>query len=162
MDEKVLAVAAGHPITEKELNELIANYPPEQQIYLSDPNAKAEVLEQLIGFHLFSKMAEEENIRESKEFKETLAKMENELASHMAATSVVGKATVEEAEARAYYDANPYQFLIQEKEGGKEGDAVPYEEVKEQLLAVLLQQKKQEAYMRKIKELEETYGVERR
>ena len=57
MNEKILAVSAGHEITEQELNDLIANYPPEQQIYLSDPNAKKEILEQLIGFHLFTKMA---------------------------------------------------------------------------------------------------------
>ncbi len=110
MNEKILAVSAGHEITEQELNDLIANYPPEQQIYLSDPNAKKEILEQLIGFHLFTKMAEEEKIKESKEYKETLAKMENELASHMAATSVIEKVTVEEDEARAYFDQNSAQF----------------------------------------------------
>lgn len=110
MSEKILAVSAGHEITERELNELIANYPPEQQIYLSSPNAKEELLEQLIGFHLFSKMAEEEKIKESKEYKDTLAKMENELASHMAATSVIDKVTLDEAEVKAYYDENPKQF----------------------------------------------------
>ena len=84
MSDKILAVCAGHEITEKEVKDLIANYPPEQQIYLSSPQAKDELVEQLIGFHLFSKMAEENKIKESKEYKETLAKMENELASHMA------------------------------------------------------------------------------
>lgn len=111
MSEKVLAVSAGHKITEQELNELIANYPPEQQVYFSSPQAKDELLEQLIGFHLFSKMAEEEKIKESKEYKETLAKMENELASHMAATSVIEKVALEEGEAKAYYEAHPDQFV---------------------------------------------------
>lgn len=111
MSEKILAVSAGHEITEKELNDLIANYPPEQQIYLSSPQAKNEVLEQLIGFHLFSKMAEVEHIKESEEYKETLAKMENELASHMAATSVIDKVTLEDGEVKEYYDANPSQFV---------------------------------------------------
>jgi len=37
MSEKILAVAAGHEITEQELNNLISNYPPEQQIYMSAP-----------------------------------------------------------------------------------------------------------------------------
>ena len=69
MSEKILAVSAGHEITEQELKDLIANYPPEQQIYLSSPQAKDEVLEQLIGFYLFAKMAEEEKIKESKEYK---------------------------------------------------------------------------------------------
>ena len=91
MSEKILAVCAGHEITEKEVKDLIANYPPEQQIYLSSPKAQDELVEQLIGFHLFSKMAEENKIKESREYKETFAKMENELASHMAATSVIDK-----------------------------------------------------------------------
>lgn len=111
MNEKILAVSAGHKITEQELNDLIANYPPEQQVYFSNPQAKDELLEQLIGFHLFSKMAEEEKIKESKEYKETLAKMENELASHMAATSVIEKVTLEEGEAKEYYEAHPDQFV---------------------------------------------------
>lgn len=111
MSEKILAVAAGHEITEKELNDLIANYPPEQQIYLSNPQAKDELVEQLIGFHLFAAMAREEKIKESKEFKETLAKMENELASHMAATSVIDKVTVDEKEVKAYYEGHKGQFV---------------------------------------------------
>lgn len=115
MSEKVLAVSAGHEITEKEVNELIANYPPEQQIYLSSPQAKDELLEQLIGFHLFSKLAEEEKIKESKEYIETLEKMKNELASHMAATSVIEKVTLDDAEVKAYYDANPAQFTTGEQ-----------------------------------------------
>ena len=65
MSEKILAVCAGHEITEKEVKDLIANYPPEQQIYLSSPKAQDELVEQLIGFHLFSKMAEENKIKES-------------------------------------------------------------------------------------------------
>lgn len=115
MEEKILAVSAGHKITEQELNSLIANYPPEQQIYLSSPQAKADVLEQLIGFHLFSKLAEEKEIKKSREYQETLAKMENELASHMAATSVIEQVTLGEGEARAYYDANPSEFTSQEQ-----------------------------------------------
>lgn len=111
MSEKILAVSAGHEITERELNELIANYPPEQQVYLSNPQARDEVLEQLIGFHLFAKMAEDEKIKESREYKETLEKMKNELASHMAATSVIDKVTVDEAEIKKYYDENPKDFI---------------------------------------------------
>ena len=115
MSEKILAVAAGHEITEKELNELIANYPPEQQVYLSNPKARDEVLEQLVGFHLFLKLAEEQKIKESEEYRKTLAKMENELASHMAATGIIEKVTADEAEAKAYYDKNPAQFKSKEQ-----------------------------------------------
>lgn len=247
MSEKILAVSAGHEITEQEVKDLIANYPPEQQIYLSSPQAKDELLEQLIGFHLFSKMAEENKIKESREYKETLAKMENELASHMAATSVIDKVTLTEEEAKAYFDANPNQFIsekqvrakhilvekeVQAKEilseikagksfedaakeystcpskekGGdlgyfkkgqmvpefekaafeaavgeltgpvktqfgyhlilvedkKEEQAVSFEDIRENLMEKLLNQKKQAVYLDKVKELEAKYGVERR
>ena len=111
MSKKVLAVAAGHEITERELNELIQNYPPEQQVYLSDPRAKGQVLEQLIAFHLFAKMAEEEKIRETEEYKNTIEKMKVELASHMAATRTVEGATVSEEEERDFYEANKAQFV---------------------------------------------------
>ena len=75
MSEKVLAVAAGHEITEGEVNDLIKNYPPEQQIYMSSPQAKQQVLEQIIAFHLFHQMAIDEKIPESKEYKEMIEKM---------------------------------------------------------------------------------------
>lgn len=247
MSEKILAVSAGHEITEQEVKDLIANYPTEQQIYLSSPKAKDELLEQLIGFHLFSKMAEENKIKESREYKDTLAKMENELASHMAATSVIDKVTLTEEEAKAYFDANPNQFISEkqvrakhilvEKEaqakeilseikagksfedaakeystcpskekGGdlgyfkkgqmvpefekaafegavgeltgpvktqfgyhlilvedkKEEQAVSFEDIRENLMEKLLNQKKQAVYLDKVKELEAKYGVERR
>ncbi|EOT26853.1 hypothetical protein C805_00955 [Eubacterium sp. 14-2] len=110
MSEKILAVAAGHEITEQELNNLIRNYPPEQQIYMSDPRAKQQVLDQLIAFHLFYKMAVEEGITESQEYQELVAKVKVELASHMAATSVVESIQVTEAEEKEYYEKHMEQF----------------------------------------------------
>ncbi len=109
--EKVLAMAAGHEITQGELDNLIANYPPEQQIYLSDPKAKDEVLDQLIAFHLFARMAEEEKIRETEAYQTMIEKMKVELASHMAATSVVEHITVSPQEERAFYEENKAQFV---------------------------------------------------
>ena len=247
MENQILAVAAGHEITEQELNSLIANYPAEQQMYLSDPKAKDELLEQLIGFHLFSKLAEEQKIKESPEYKETLAKMENELASHMAATGVMNKVTVDEAEVKSYFDTHASQFqseikvkashiLVESEEdakrikeeimsgkafeiaaeeystcpskerGGdlgyfgkgqmvpefekaafegkvgelvgpvktqfgyhliwiadqKKEEAIEFSDIRGQLTAELLQQKKQEVYLKTVKELETKYGVERK
>lgn len=246
MNDTVLAVAAGHTITEQELNNLIANYPPEQQVYFSNPNAKDELLEQLIGFHLFSALAKEQKIKESKAYRETLAKMEQELASHMAATGVIERVTVDDSEAEAYFDAHPAQFqageqvkashiLVDSEEdakkaaeeiaagkafsdaareystcpskekGGdlgyfgkgqmapeferaafgaqagetvgpvqtqfgyhlirvedkKQEEGVRFSDIKEQLKEKLLQQKKQEVYLKTVKELEVKYGVER-
>lgn len=119
MSEKILAVAAGHEITEKELNDLIKNYPPEQQIYMSSPQAKQQVLEQIIAFHLFHKMAVEEKITESKEYEEMIEKMKVELASHMAATSIIEGVKVEETEEKAFYEENPDLFEAQAQVSAK-------------------------------------------
>lgn len=110
MSEKILAVAAGHEITEEELNVLIRNYPPEQQMYLSDPRARAQVLEQLIAFHLFARMAEEEKIMESEEYQTMIEKMKVELASHMAATQTIEGITVTAEEEEAFYQQNQSAF----------------------------------------------------
>ncbi len=106
-------MAAGHEITEGELNHLISNYPPEQQIYLSSPQAKQDVLEQLIAFHLFHRMAVEEKITESQEYLDMVEKLKVELASHMAATSVVEHIKVSEEEERAYFQEHQDQFQEQ-------------------------------------------------
>lgn len=247
MSEKILAVAAGHEITEVELNDLIKNYPPEQQIYMSNPQAKQQVLEQIIAFHLFHKMAMDEKITESKEYEEMVEKVKVELASHMAATSIVEGITVEDAEEKAFYEGNPDLFaakaqvsakhilvdseesakdISEEIAGGlsfeeaakkhstcpskekggdlgyfskgqmvpefekaafegetgkvigpvqtqfgyhlilvedkKEGSVVSFEEVQGQIHQQLVQNKQQEVYETKIKELEAKYGVERK
>lgn len=114
MSEKILAVAAGHEITEQELNNLISNYPPKQQVYMSGPKARQQVLDQLIAFHLFHKMAVEEGITKSKEYEELVEKVKVELASHMAATSVVEGIEVSEEAEREFYEENRDAF--QEKE----------------------------------------------
>lgn len=119
MNEKVLAVVAGHEITEGELNELVKNYPPEQQIYMSSPQAKQQVLEQIIAFHLFHKMAVDEKITESKEYEEMVEKVKVELASHMAATSIIEGVKVEEAEEKAFYEENPDLFAAKPQVSAK-------------------------------------------
>lgn len=247
MSEKVLAVAAGHEITEGEVNDLIKNYPPEQQIYMSSPQAKQQVLEQVIAFHLFHQMAIDEKIPESKEYKEMIEKMQVELASHMAATSVIENITLDEAEEKALYEENPDLFVAKpqvsakhilvdsedsandiakeiaeglafeeaakkystcpsKEQGGdlgyfskgqmvpefekaafegevgkvigpvqtqfgyhlirvedkKDGAAIPFEQVKDQIHQQLIQTKQKEVYDAKVKELETKYGVERK
>lgn len=119
MSEKILAVAAGHEITEKEFNNLMKKIPAEQQIYLSDPRAKAEMLEQLIAFHLFAKMAEEEKIMETETYKKEVESLKIELASHMALSSVLEGVTVSEEEAKAFYEENRSKFTQGEKVSAK-------------------------------------------
>ena len=51
MAQNVLAVVAGHQITEEELQAFIGHLPKEQQAYASNPQFKEHCKEQLITFH---------------------------------------------------------------------------------------------------------------
>ncbi|MEY8391376.1 peptidylprolyl isomerase [Lachnospiraceae bacterium] len=115
MSEKILAVAAGHEITEQELENLIDQYPANQQMYMSDDNARRQILEQLIAFHLFYKMAVEEKITESQEYLDLVEKLKTELASQMAAASVVEDISVDEEEEKNYYRDNPKLFASRQQ-----------------------------------------------
>ena len=48
MENKVLAIAAGNEITEKDLSTLISRYPEQQRAAFSSEEAKKGLLEQLI------------------------------------------------------------------------------------------------------------------
>ncbi|MGN0482889.1 MAG: peptidylprolyl isomerase [Lachnospiraceae bacterium] len=110
MSQEVLATVAGKEITDKDVENLIANYPPEQRIYVTSPSARPELVEQLISFELFAKMAEEEKIDETEEFKETLERMKRELASHMAVSSILKELQVTQDEESIYYREHQNEF----------------------------------------------------
>ena len=73
METKVLAVAAGHEITEDEVNQFINNMPQEQRAYMSNPQARAQLLEQIIHLHLFAAYGKKElNIPATDAYKKVL------------------------------------------------------------------------------------------
>lgn len=111
MSNEVLAVVAGREITEADVQNLINNYPPEQRVYLTGPNARPELVEQLISFHLFAKMAEDEKIDQTDEYKAMLDKVKVELASHLAVTKVMKEVTVSAEEESKYYQEHQDEFV---------------------------------------------------
>jgi len=110
MSDTILAVAAGHEITEDEVTNLIRNYPPEQQMQMMGEGARKDVLEQLIAYHLFAKMAEDEKLTESEEYQTMLSRIKVELASHMAATKTIEGISVTEDEEKDFYQNNEDLF----------------------------------------------------
>ena len=60
MSENVVAVVAGHEITELELNAFIASLPREQQMYASNPQFKQQCIEQLTALHMFAELGAEQ------------------------------------------------------------------------------------------------------
>lgn len=243
MDQKILAVVAGKEITETDLDAFLQNAPREHQAYVSNPQFRAQYLEQLIALHMFAQLGEDEKLDETEEFQKILASAKRDILAQMAMGEALKGIEVTEEEVKAYYDANAQQFtkgatvnakhiltdseekcaailesIVKEEKtfedaakesstcpsGAKGGDlgefgrgqmvkefedvafdaeighvvgpvktqfgyhlikvekkneasAVPFEEVKEQIRAQLLQQKQNEAYTAKVSELKARY-----
>lgn len=67
MENKVLAIAAGNEITEKDLNTIITRYPQEQRGALQTEDKKKQLVEQLISFELMTKFGKEIKLDETQE-----------------------------------------------------------------------------------------------
>lgn len=112
METKVLAVAAGHEITEDEVNQFINNMPQEQRAYMSNPQARAQLLEQIIHLHLFAAYGKEElNIPATDAYKKVLENVQTEIISNMAVTETIKNSTVTDEEVEAYYEENKDRFV---------------------------------------------------
>lgn len=112
MENKVLAIAAGHEITEKDLNALIARYPEQQRAAFNSQEAKKNLLEQLISFELFNKFGQEMELDKTEEYKEAVASVTKEVLTSMAMNKALSEVTVTDEDAKKYYDENKDAFSV--------------------------------------------------
>ncbi len=111
MSETVLAIAAGHEITSGEVDAFIQRLPQQQQAYASNPQFRAQALQQLIDMYLFEQKAIDEKLEETEAFQQLLASVKADLLSRMAMTNVIQSVTIHDDEVRAFYEANKTQFM---------------------------------------------------
>ena len=224
-EQNILATIDGVNITDADLDAYIANLPKEQQAYAAYPQFREHALKQLLAFHLYAKMAEEEKMDETDEFKAMMERARKDILAQLAINSVLKDITVTDEEMQAFYKENPQHFEkdIMNKitagdiyfedaakefsscpsnaQGGdlgefgkgqmvpefdqavfaaevgkvvgpvktqfgyhlikvedkKDASVTPFDEVKEQIRANLLQQKQNQAYTEKYKELHDKY-----
>ena len=109
-EQKILATVDGVNITEAELDAYIKVLPQDQQGYAQYPQFREHCLKQMVAFHLYAKMAVDEKMDETEEFKDMLAKAKKEILAQMAVNTVLKNVAVSEEEVKAYYDANAEQF----------------------------------------------------
>lgn len=112
MENKVLAIAAGNEITEKDINALIARYPEQQRAAFSSEEAKKNLLEQLISFELFNKFGQEMELDKTEEYKEAVASITKEVLTSMAMNKALSDVTVTDEDAKKYYDENKEAFAV--------------------------------------------------
>ena len=118
-EQNILATIGEVVITDAEVDAFIANMPKEQQMYASHPQFRKQCLDQIISVHLYAKMAEEEKLDETEEFKEMLEKARKEILAQTAINSVLKDITVTEEEMQAFYKENPDHFAEPESAHAK-------------------------------------------
>ena len=110
MENKVLAVAAGYEITEKDLNAIISRYPQEQRGALQSEEKKKQLVEQLISFELMNKFGKEIQLDKTQEYKDAMENISKEVITSMAINKVLSDVTITDKEVKKYYEDNKEAF----------------------------------------------------
>ena len=118
-EQKILATIDGVNITDADVDAYIKNMPQEQQGYAAYPQFREHVLKQLIAFHLYAKMAVEEKMDETEEFKAMLEKAKKEILAQTAINSVLKDVIVTDEEMQEFYKENPDHFAEPESAHAK-------------------------------------------
>lgn len=111
MEQKVLAVVAGHEITDGEIDALIQSMPQEQQMYAANPQFRAQCLEQLVALHAFAKLGEEQKLDETDEYKGLMENVRKDILAQLAMRKAVENVEATEEEMKAFYEENKAQFV---------------------------------------------------
>lgn len=109
-EQNILATIDGVNITDADLDAYIANLPQDQQAYAAYPQFREHCLKQLLAFHLYAKMAEDEKMDETEEFKVMMERARKDILAQVAINSVLKDITVTEEEMKAFYEENPQHF----------------------------------------------------
>jgi len=110
MENKVLAIAAGNEITEKDLNAIISRYPQEQRGALENEAKRNQLIEQLISFELMNKFGKEIELDKTQEYKEAMENISKEVITSMAINKILSDVTVTDEEVKKYYEDNKESF----------------------------------------------------
>lgn len=111
MAQNVLAVVAGHEITEEELQAFIGHLPKEQQAYAANPQFKEHCKEQLITFHALAKCGEDEKLEETEEFKKGMESARQDILVQMVLKETIESVSVSDDEVKDYFEQNKAQFV---------------------------------------------------
>ena len=110
---KILATVGGMPITEEEVNEVLANLGPRGQAY-NNPEGRKAVLEQLVSNKLLLLDAKRNLLEADPVFKAELAKVRDNLLVSFAAEKAFASVSVSDKDAEDYYENNKERFVSEE------------------------------------------------
>ena len=108
-----LAVVGTTSITDADVTNAILALGPRGASY-NNPQGRAAILDQLIEQALFLTDARKNMLEYDPAFKQQLARVKDDLLVQFAISKAVERASVTDAEIRAFYDEHPEQFAAQE------------------------------------------------
>lgn len=110
MDNKVLAKVNGRDIRESDIQAAISKFPRDKQAYLSTPQGRNQLVEQLISFELFYNYGKDIGLDQSDDFMERLEILKRETLTQITIEKIISEVTVTDKEVEDYYNANKEMF----------------------------------------------------
>lgn len=109
MEDKVLAVVDGREIKNSDVFSLMQNLGQNAAQFQSE-EGQEHLLKEIVAQELLYSEAMENNVGEEEAFQTVLEQMEKSLLIQYAANKLMTSVKVDEAEAKAFFDANPDAF----------------------------------------------------
>lgn len=122
-----LATVNGKAITSADAATFVSKAMPGMSFEKLDPKMKRQVVDQLVNQTLIKNQVAKSGIQNTAAFKAQYAALKDDLAVDMWMKQQMGKITVSDKEAKAFYDANGDKM----KQGDKK---LPYEKVKGEIV----------------------------
>lgn len=110
MEKNVLAVVAGHEITEEELNTFIQRLPREQQMYAANPQFREHCKEQLIAMQVLAQCGIDEKLEETEEFQKIMEDAKKDILAQLVLKETLGAVTVSDEEAKEFFENNKQRY----------------------------------------------------
>lgn len=111
MSEKIIAVAAGREITEKEFNDFVTRIPEQQQAFVQTEEGKRQALAQYANYFLFEKYGQDMQYDQSEEFQTMLEGVKRELLAQFTLTQMLKDVVPTQEEAKEFYEVNTQMFV---------------------------------------------------
>ncbi len=109
-----LANVNGKEIYASDIDNVIAQLPPEQQMQFTTREARRALLDELIAQDLLYFEALDEGLEESEQFQEILQDAKQKLLATTALANFMQAVTIEDDAAKEYYEAHPEEFIAPE------------------------------------------------
>jgi hypothetical protein len=150
----LVAKVGEHEIRLSELNDAISNMSPDIQARYQSPEGKRFILDQMIKERLLYDLAQRKGLTQDEGIKKQLEQYQRMYLANLAfQMEMESRIKISEEDLRKYYDEN------QEAIRDKEGRALSFEEVKDQLILRLKSERANEIGEQLMQELEKLSGV---